>query len=304
MLTQEQLADRKNQIGGSDIGSIMGFNPYKTALEVWAEKTGAIEPKDLSDNESVRTGNDLEDIVCRRFTEEKGLKIRRDNRTFKHEKYTFLVAHIDRRIVGSDEIVEAKTGEIWNRDKWKDGQIPRNYEAQCQWYLGITKSSKCWIICKLGFSHKPIIRQIEFNEKEYNEMIDFAVEFWNEYVLKNIAPVAVAEDSGLLVDLHPSNKTEELIVANEEVENMIALLQEEKMHKKGGEKTIADLENKIKQIIGDNTGLKTEKYIVTWKTQNGAPKYLKAQMINDGVFDDYTEETTRRVMRVKLNKGE
>ena len=36
---EEWLRERKTYLGGSDLGSIIGANKYKTALDVYLEKT-------------------------------------------------------------------------------------------------------------------------------------------------------------------------------------------------------------------------------------------------------------------------
>ncbi|EAC2591077.1 hypothetical protein JT90_16020, partial [Listeria monocytogenes] len=38
------LLTRRQGIGGSDAGIIMGLNKYKTAFELWLDKTGQILP--------------------------------------------------------------------------------------------------------------------------------------------------------------------------------------------------------------------------------------------------------------------
>jgi len=303
MLTKEQLAERKNQIGGSDIASILGMSPWKTALQLWAEKTGTVEPDVLSDKEYVQLGIELEDFVCKKFEKKTDMKVRRDNRTFVHKDYPYMVAHIDRRIVGTEAILEAKTCSSWKLKAWEGEEIPEPYILQCLWYMGITGMKKCYICCLIG-GQKFVWKEVKFDEELFNSMVEKAKDFWEEYVLKNIQPMAVSGDKDFMVNLYPSEKNDELQVANNEVEDWIAHLQESKMHIKEMKKETDDLESKIKQIIGETTGLQTEKYIVTWKSQNGSPKYLKQRMIDDGIFEKYTEPTTRRVMRVKLNKGE
>ena len=72
---EEWLSKRLKGIGGSDAGSILGFNPYKSAYTLWCEKTGRIH-NDI-DNESMRLGRDLEDYVAQRFTEATGKKVRK-----------------------------------------------------------------------------------------------------------------------------------------------------------------------------------------------------------------------------------
>ena len=52
--------NRHEYIGGSDIAKVMGLSRWGTPLSLWAEKTGKIPAKDLSDNEVV---NKLYELV-------------------------------------------------------------------------------------------------------------------------------------------------------------------------------------------------------------------------------------------------
>lgn len=45
---EDWLKVRNTGLGGSDCGSILGLNPYKSALTLWSEKTGMMQPEDLS----------------------------------------------------------------------------------------------------------------------------------------------------------------------------------------------------------------------------------------------------------------
>ena len=40
MSRDEWLKERTKGIGGSDVSTILGLNPYKTPLQLWEEKTG------------------------------------------------------------------------------------------------------------------------------------------------------------------------------------------------------------------------------------------------------------------------
>src|SRR6185369_4652312 len=112
MLTTQQIAARK--IGGSDVSCILGLNPWKTPLELYAEKRGEIEPEDLSENEAVEAGNIMEDAIAeltaRRMTKRLGreIKLRRCKTTLVHPKHDWLTVHIDRDVVGEDQGVELK----------------------------------------------------------------------------------------------------------------------------------------------------------------------------------------------------
>lgn len=41
-ITQKQREFRRSHIGSSDIAAILGKDPYKTAYDVWLDKTGQL----------------------------------------------------------------------------------------------------------------------------------------------------------------------------------------------------------------------------------------------------------------------
>ena len=118
---KEWLENRRKGIGGSDAGSICGLNPYSSAIAVFQDKTQPLTEK--PDNESMRQGRDLEEYVARRFMEETGKKVRRANAIFYKEEQPFMLANVDRLIVGENAGLECKTASAYSADKWKDGHI-------------------------------------------------------------------------------------------------------------------------------------------------------------------------------------
>ena len=65
---------RINGITASEIAVILGISPYKTPWQLWAEKTGLIEPVNLDGNPNVRKGKKNEDRL-RQFIEQRDGKI-------------------------------------------------------------------------------------------------------------------------------------------------------------------------------------------------------------------------------------
>lgn len=56
IMTVKQMEDRDawlkirtSGIGGSDAGTIMGANPWKSPYQLWLEKTGQVEAEDIDD---------------------------------------------------------------------------------------------------------------------------------------------------------------------------------------------------------------------------------------------------------------
>ncbi|MGN1152884.1 MAG: lambda-exonuclease family protein, partial [Candidatus Gastranaerophilaceae bacterium] len=103
------VEERRNYIGGSDIAAVMGMSRWKTQLQLWLEKTGEVEPVDLSQVEAVQLGSELEEFVAQKFAKETGKQVRKQSKMYVHKDYPYMVAHIDRLITGTDEILECKT---------------------------------------------------------------------------------------------------------------------------------------------------------------------------------------------------
>ncbi|MCM1128212.1 MAG: YqaJ viral recombinase family protein, partial [Lachnospiraceae bacterium] len=123
------LRMRKKGIGGSDAGAVCGLNPYISPMKVYQDKTSE-EITDI-DNEPMRQGRDLEEYVAKRFMEETGLKVRRSNKMYQSREHPFMLADVDRLVVGEDAGLECKTASAYSADKWKDGEIPAHYLIQC-----------------------------------------------------------------------------------------------------------------------------------------------------------------------------
>ena len=104
--------DRTTFIGSSEIATILGLNPYKTILELWAEKTGAVPPADLTGNEAVEWGCRLERVVSEKFAEKNNVKLIAYKKRFVHPKYPFLSCELDNIIAGTDEMVDGILSDL------------------------------------------------------------------------------------------------------------------------------------------------------------------------------------------------
>lgn len=181
----EWLRYRKMGIGGSDAGSICGLNPYSTAISVFLNKTSQVS--EAYDNEAMRQGRDLEDYVASRFMEETGLKVRRVNAIFMHEKHPYILANVDRMIVGQNAGLECKTTNILNADKWKGGVVPAHYELQCHHYMAVTGATAWYVaVVILGKEFKYV--RIERDEEIIQNLIAIETDFWFNHVKKGIMP--------------------------------------------------------------------------------------------------------------------
>lgn len=310
MATKNVRENRHLYIGGSDIAKVMGLSRWGTPLSLWAEKTGKIPPKDLSNVEAVELGNDLEDFVANKFSQKTGKAVRRSPKVYQHPQYPYMVAHIDRLVTGTDELLECKTCSFFKKDEWEGEEIPQEYILQVIWYLGITGRKVGYIAVLIGgqsFKYK----KIEFDSELFDKMVDAAKDFW-QHVQDDTPVDIVASDDETLKDLY-SNHSEimiDLIPTDEQtkqacdvLEEKVGYLQEIKMHIKQLQDEQKEIETTVKDIIKDNLGIKTPKYIITWKNQT-TTKFdtVKLRQERPETFEDYSYESSYRVMRISKNK--
>ncbi len=176
---------RRTGIGGSDAGAVCGLNPYGSAMSVFCDKIG--NGREVEDNEAMRQGRDLEDYVARRFCEATGLKVRRSNKMYRSKENPFMIADVDRLLVGQDAGLECKTASAYNGDKWKAGKIPPHYLIQCCHYMAVTGKKEWYIaVAILGREFKYV--KIPRNEELIQDLIAVEREFWTRHVLSGVMP--------------------------------------------------------------------------------------------------------------------
>ena len=143
MPREEWLELRKKGIGGSDSAAIVGLDRYRSPFDVYADKLG-LKPE-IPDNEAMRQGRDLEQYVAERFMEATGKKVRRRNAMLQHPEYPFMIADIDRWVVGENAGLECKTTSALNRAKFNQGEYPPSYYVQCVHYMAVTGAERWYL---------------------------------------------------------------------------------------------------------------------------------------------------------------
>ena len=141
------LKSRKAGVGGSDMSTILGLNAFKTPYELWLEKTGRVEPEDISDKWAIVKGNALENELRKRFRAQHPEMIVTDgtDKQFISREKTYLRASLDGILQGEDGsfgILEIKTAGGRRAGDWHDEdgnlRIPPYYLAQVEFYALVT----------------------------------------------------------------------------------------------------------------------------------------------------------------------
>lgn len=204
----DPAAERNMFIGGSDAGTILGLNPYKSPYTLWCEKTGRITPDDISDKESVWWGNYDEEGVAQRFCMKAEKKVTKSNFTYYLQEYPYIAGHIDRRVVGEQAGLECKTTSSWNHTRYDEGDIPPIHYAQCQHYMLVT-GWKYWYYAVKKDNTDFFWMRIDRNEEYIRTLLRFEIEFW-AHVLSNTPPgIDGSASTGKTLDTMYSDKPEE-----------------------------------------------------------------------------------------------
>jgi len=127
------LIERQKGIGGSDAGTAIGVNPWKSPYILYLEKTGARVPEDISDKPAVKRGVRLEPEIIKWVKEDLGITIRKDNHTHISKEHPFLFCHNDGTVVGTHRIAEIKAPSLHMREFWGEAgtdSVPQYYLAQ------------------------------------------------------------------------------------------------------------------------------------------------------------------------------
>lgn len=280
MSREAWLEERRKSLGGSDMGAVLGLNKYRSPYTVWAEKTGRIgeEPE----NEAMRIGRDLEPYVVSRFEEVSRKGVRRMNYLLRREDCPHLHANIDRQILGERSGLECKTASALNLKRYKGGDFPESYYAQCVTYLAVTgwarwylaalvlgKGFYCYQITTVPDDYVPgwCESSVYVSPDEIEALKRCAADFWHDYVEADSPPPMDGDAStteALETIYEGSGGEVELFGRERLVEQYQYLMSRKKAIEKGADA----IKQQLMNDLGDNERGYCGRFTIDWKAQS------------------------------------
>lgn len=219
-------AERLTGLGGSDLGAVLGLNPYRTQFQVWKEKTGRAEP--FEGNLQTRFGTYAEQFVADEYCSITGRRVQRFNSMLRHSVAP-LIGHIDRLVIPpgkqrashrleirTDRGLECKTAHALaasRSDSWGESgsdQVPEHYLIQCASYMALTRCS-CWDLAVLFGNSDFRVFHLERDQDLESTLIEEASRWWRDHVVADAPPNPSSEaEARQRWRLHRPNSTVEL----------------------------------------------------------------------------------------------
>lgn len=163
----------------------MGLSPYKSAYMLWTEKTGRVEPEDISGEYHVSRGTMNEPVALGKLEQKLGLQIEANTR-FVHPEHGYMACEVDGH--QADFIVEIKCMGLKNHELTAKGEVPEHYLAQCHYNMAISGMSKCIFVSyrpEDGTLHEVTI---EADKVWKDKVLKAAQKFWEVNVLQDVEP--------------------------------------------------------------------------------------------------------------------
>ena len=295
----EWLEYRRKGVGGSDAAAIIGLDRYRSPFDVYADKLG-LRPE-IPDNEAMRQGRDLEQYVAERFMEATGKKVRRRNAVLQHPEHHWMLANIDRWVVGENAGLECKTTSVLNRCKFSQGEFPPNYYVQCVHYMAVTGAER-WYLAVLVLNKAFHVFTIERDEAEVQALIAAEKDFWENHVLKQIPPTPDGSESTseIIKQLFPEAREREEVALYGHEEKIQQYLELDARVKELTQERDA-IKQELQLALADVEIGRAQGYIVEWKNQ--IRQTLDTQRLKTGqveIYEKYLKPAqTVRIFKVK-----
>lgn len=266
----EWLAHRTQGIGSSEVGTILGLNPFETPYQLWRRKKGFDAPK--VENFAMKAGHYLEDAVSRFYADETHRDIikRSAGDWLIVDKNTPYLRVSPDRLFWIDQsakhnednkgILECKTTQ---RTIDAD-DLPLHWFTQLQYQLGVAgyaEGALAWLTQGREFGYKNIL----FDATFFDYITEQVTEYWERYIIGNEEPAAYnVDDVVIKYARHTDGKfvkaSADVVAASVRLKEIKSQLAELTKEKEAAEAT-------IKMAIGDAEGITDDggKVLATWK---------------------------------------
>lgn len=292
---------RRKTLGASEIPAVAGLDKRRSAIDVWAEKTGEA-PDPFDGNEYTEWGHRLERVILLKYSEATRQPIIAPALQAVRADEPWMSCTPD-ALVEHGPGVDAKNRDIRTLDQWGEtgtDQVPHDVAAQMHWSMAVTGRREWAVAALFGGNH---FRHylLRFDEQIATDLVALGREFWFSHVLTKVPPPldGSASAHAFLARRFPTN-TDVMRMATEQLTDDAFMLRAVRKRMKELEGEESALEVRIKQAIGEDAGISGPGWSATWKLDRaGRPSWKDiAATFNPpaALIAEHTSAPTRRFL--------
>lgn len=314
--TEQWLAERRNSIGGSDAGAVMGLNKWASPLTVYLDKKSL---NHFDGNKVTERGSWLEAPIREKAKEALGVIIEECPYMFTSDTSLFMSANIDGLIyikeekeingialsgLGGHEIKTTQRGDGFSKD-----EIPDSYFAQVQHYMAVLDLPwfilSAYFIESHEFRHYVILRDEAF----ISRLIETEKTFWETYIEKDVmpAPSGIDAENEQITDLFKGSASS--IVLDEEAESMSAeyLLINKQLKDLEAQKAQLGVALKLKIVQQQDAAGDAKVKAIAGRYTISFSKMMRKSIDTEklkkaGLYDSFCKETESSMFRITESK--
>lgn len=262
---------RAETIGGSDISIIVGKNPWKSALTLWAEKKQLISQQTAT--QAMLLGNFLEEGIVEAYrANHPELTVHYPGHTWESVKNKKLHANPDGFIeneFGDMSILEIK----FTTQYWKE--LPEHYYFQVLWYMHITGLHNPATVCAVtGGGYREFI--VDYDQSIAKDLQESAEGFL-ELLRTNTEPFFDGSESDLDTVRQMSDLVEDEIDLDDIEDSVRALFDANNMLEVWEQQVRMRKSQVIKAMNGKRYGYVNGKQVVSLQRRGEGNPYLKLE---------------------------
>lgn len=282
-------SERQSRIGASDVASVLGISPYRSAYELWLEKTGQLEP--WAGNEATKLGTKAESILLDEAEEQLG---QLDRGVLLWAPGSQLIAAtLDGQVVRTRCPVECKTSGLTGGPVvgyWGDpgtDEIPDYYLVQVQMQIWCAGADLAHVKAWLG-GRGIVDYQVHRSDAVIKAIADQCREWWERHIVGEVVPEMEAAPS-LEVVKRIRRQPNKVVELSESEITLLEQFEAAQASEKTSEALVEDFKARLILSLGDaEMGTLPDGRSISYMTSTRR---------------GYTvEETTFRTLRIKKGK--
>jgi predicted phage-related endonuclease len=223
---------------------------------VWAEKTGLVEPEDLSEREQIQAGNIFEKPIFDWWVERTGHKAEMwpRHQSVSHVEHPWMRCTPDAG--GLDDLrgvnIQIKNSDTFMRKEWADGP-PLVYVVQVQHEMAVLNAERTILVVCFGGNRLKWYK-VDRNDRLIDAMIPKLAEFWELVKTKTPPPIDGSEATlETIKRLHPDDDGSVIDLSDKEAEKWAENLETSKSNIKEHKAMEGLAKTNLLSLIGGST---------------------------------------------------